>query len=681
MEKFFLCLFIIVFLCVGSGYSQVEYGVNLDVQGGVENGTIQLVSEPQLDISELLKMFDGNQFTGCNYLEGDTFKLTLIFDNDVNLGKIYLYPWMNGKYSVEVASDLTDLDQGTGSYQVIVNEREFTAFVEDSISFSPVTLGAVRITWYGSGIGSVLIGELSLFMVVEMVKLKISPDPVRLLPGTSLELEVKMQDVNGNLFPYVLDRVVIWSVDDPSVAVIDERGKITGVNTGNTVVTATAGEISGVAQVYVLEEFHSEPAGTLHMKIAVVLQDPVIDSTNNRRVHDVWRWTDPMVYINQIVEEFSVISHGVVDYEIVEIHDDDNIFTMIDGKRMSISDAQYYFLTPGKLYGRTNPGTLQYMAEVEGRVRFDYKGMCDTYNFGEKRNRNEITEVWVYSFPFSGMYESQLIGPGAFWCNSPPITNYDKLEKLLPVMGWNYERGVAEALHSYGHRVESVMVHRYGRWDCKNPDPNSWEIFTRIDKDVPDGAHVGNIHFPPNGLSDYDYSNTKYVKCYADNWKRYPVLLDQRRDLNCREWGCSQLGYMRWWFSHLPHFKGKYKGVLNNWWFYAVDYDSAITYEAEVQEGIAYNDQLGIRDFKLYQNYPNPFNRSTVIEFYLPICSYIELNVYDILGRRVMNLFGHNLSSGRHTVNLNLNSLPSGVYIYELKSGNRALHKKMLLIK
>ncbi|MCD6098959.1 MAG: hypothetical protein J7K33_00090, partial [Candidatus Marinimicrobia bacterium] len=99
---------------------------------------------------------------------------------------------------------------------------------------------------------------------------------------------------------------------------------------------------------------------------------------------------------------------------------------------------------------------------VEGRVRFDYKGMCDTYNFGEKRNRNEITEVWVYSFPFSGVYESQLIGPGAFWCNSPPITDYDKLEKLLPVMGWNYERGVAEALHSYGHRVESVMVHPDG---------------------------------------------------------------------------------------------------------------------------------------------------------------------------------------------------------------------------
>ena len=43
---------------------------------------------------------------------------------------------------------------------------------------------------------------------------------------------------------------------------------------------------------------------------------------------------------------------------------------------------------------------------------------------------------------------------------------------------------------------------------------------------MPDGAHVGNIHFPPNGLSDYDYSNIRYVKCYADNWKKYPVLLD-----------------------------------------------------------------------------------------------------------------------------------------------------------
>ena len=123
------------------------------------------------------------------------------------------------------------------------------------------------------------------------------------------------------------------------------------------------------------------------------------------------------------------------------------------------------------------------------------------------------------------------------------------------------------------------MWHEYGRWE-KNPEnPNNWEIYTQYDTTHPENAHVGNIHFPPNGVHDYDWINKKKVNTYADNWTNYPdVLSGDGRVVDCQEWECTHDGYMRWWFSHIPHFEGinPADGKLNNWWHYVVNYESAV---------------------------------------------------------------------------------------------------------
>lgn len=59
-------------------------------------------------------------------------------------------------------------------------------------------------------------------------------------------------------------------------------------------------------------------------------------------------------------------------------------------------------------------------------------------------------------------------------------------------MGFNYERTADLALHSFGHRAESVMREVYKRWEPidsgVNPtDPNNWELFTSL-KTWPDRA-------------------------------------------------------------------------------------------------------------------------------------------------------------------------------------------------
>ena len=83
----------------------------------------------------------------------------------------------------------------------------------------------------------------------------------------------------------------------------------------------------------------------------------------------------------------------------------------------------------------------------------------------------------------------------------------------------------------------------------------------------------------------------------------------------------------------------------------------------------------------LQDNYPNPFNPSTVIPFDLQENTFVTLNVYDMLGRKVATLVNGQLGAGSYKVDFDAANLPSGYYIYDLKAGNFSASKKMLLTK
>jgi len=86
-------------------------------------------------------------------------------------------------------------------------------------------------------------------------------------------------------------------------------------------------------------------------------------------------------------------------------------------------------------------------------------------------------------------------------------------------------------------------------------------------------------------------------------------------------------------------------------------------------------------EFGLDQNYPNPFNPSTNIQFRLPQAAQVTLNVYDMLGRKVMTLVNEQRSAGIHNVRFDASGLASGMYIYRIDAGSFNSIKKMMLIK
>jgi len=86
-------------------------------------------------------------------------------------------------------------------------------------------------------------------------------------------------------------------------------------------------------------------------------------------------------------------------------------------------------------------------------------------------------------------------------------------------------------------------------------------------------------------------------------------------------------------------------------------------------------------EFTLYQNYPNPFNLGTTIEYGLPAMAHTTLTMYDVLGRIVLLLSEGLESGGRHRVVVNIGTLSTGVYYYELRAGKFKARRSMVFVK
>ena len=83
----------------------------------------------------------------------------------------------------------------------------------------------------------------------------------------------------------------------------------------------------------------------------------------------------------------------------------------------------------------------------------------------------------------------------------------------------------------------------------------------------------------------------------------------------------------------------------------------------------------------LSQNYPNPFNSVTMIEYHIPVDSYVELNVYSLLGRQIKTLVNADTEAGTHQVSFDGSDITTGVYLYRLQAGNEVLTNKMIMVK
>ena len=89
---------------------------------------------------------------------------------------------------------------------------------------------------------------------------------------------------------------------------------------------------------------------------------------------------------------------------------------------------------------------------------------------------------------------------------------------------------------------------------------------------------------------------------------------------------------------------------------------------------------------RLLPNYPNPFNPMTTISFELPVEQNVNLTIYAVDGRRVKTLIDGSRGAGLNAVNWDGTdhagrAMPSGTYLYQLRTGQTVATERMVLAR
>jgi hypothetical protein len=77
---------------------------------------------------------------------------------------------------------------------------------------------------------------------------------------------------------------------------------------------------------------------------------------------------------------------------------------------------------------------------------------------------------------------------------------------------------------------------------------------------------------------------------------------------------------------------------------------------------------INVNSFYLSQNFPNQFNQVTLIKYSIPQPFFVELKIYDVLGKVIATLVNERKSAGDYSIGFNTGNLPSGVYFYRMQA-------------
>lgn len=317
-----------------------------------------------------------------------------------------------------------------------------------------------------------------------------------------------------------------------------------------------------------------KPAGPT--RVLFVSIDPRLKS--GKRLTQEYQMIDPTIIVQGVIERLSPYTNiSLADIQIYE-----SFPPMILDDKKTIEDTVVSCMN--------DVGPHNTACKTKG-WQADHNKLFSELNICDRVNNNEIDEVWLGTYPYSGFGEADMVGPNPFFINGFVIKN-TLCKKNVPTLAIDYnypgrgsfhnkESGIGVTLHSLGHRIESTMSYVFGPWNIYTPKTD-WDIFSFPPSGSPNPATsygCGSIHFPPNAHADYDYANSTSSFSYCDDLLQYPNLksIFSRIPTSCTTWGCSQIGYMEWWLKHLPHADGYTKNAKRaNWYDYVFNIENAI---------------------------------------------------------------------------------------------------------
>ncbi|MCX6245684.1 MAG: T9SS type A sorting domain-containing protein [Bacteroidetes bacterium] len=94
---------------------------------------------------------------------------------------------------------------------------------------------------------------------------------------------------------------------------------------------------------------------------------------------------------------------------------------------------------------------------------------------------------------------------------------------------------------------------------------------------------------------------------------------------------------------------------------------------------VGVNDKHEKLTFNISQNYPNPVNGMTTVKVYTQNSGDLSLKVTNLTGQSLMTMEKTNVLAGVQIFNIDASQLPSGIYFYSVKQGEKSITKKMIV--
>ena len=126
---------------------------------------------------------------------------------------------------------------------------------------------------------------------------------------------------------------------------------------------------------------------------------------------------------------------------------------------------------------------------------------------------------------------------------------------------------------------------------------------------------------------------------------------------------------------------GRYPDGANTWQFMNPTPGMANTEDLNLNNNRVMPDQ-----YILHQSYPNPFNPITTLRYQLPENTFVNIIIYDMLGKEVKTLINQTQDAGYKSVIWNATNnygkpVSAGIYLYQIQAGEYMQTKKMVLLK
>ena len=208
-----------------------------------------------------------------------------------------------------------------------------------------------------------------------------------------------------------------------------------------------------------------------------------------------------------------------------------------------------------------------------------------------------------------------------------------------------------------------------------NPPIQTNEVINAIDADIPQSSIISL----PDSMNTQDFDVTWAGNDVGSGIRNYSIFVSENG------------GPYSEWLNNVSDTTAVFSGQVDNEYaFYSIAIDSVGNREltplspdviTNIITSINSNSETLPKKYLLYQNFPNPFNPYTTIKYSVPHTSFVNIKIYDILGREVKTLVNEEKVAGNYTIKFNGSNFASGVYFYRMHANNFYQTKKFILLK